>query len=360
MKALIVAGGSGGHLIPALTLARRLRRWGACVILSTTRPVDQTLRDGSELKWIAVDLDRFTPLRRWLFPPYAFGQVRALRRVWKAVRRFRPDIVIGFGGYLSAVGVFTARLSGFPTLVHEQNFLPGQANRWLAPYADAVAVSFPETQKYLSPRARVEVTGNPIPHERGSISFEEARAHFGFDRERPLLLVVGGSQGSRFINAVTLKMWEGFLPSERGRFQVLHLAGPEASSVSEAYRRMGMSAKVYPFMREMDAAYTAATAAISRAGATTIAQMCAFQLPALLIPYPYAGGHQRANARWMESLGAAVVLEEKQLKADTLRREVGVLVDNPQRLARMREVLAVRSDGSAVDRLETLVRRLAE
>lgn len=358
MKALLIAGGSGGHLIPALALALRLKGKADCVILSTRRRVDRILRRDSELQWIAVDLRRLTPLRQWLSPAYAWVQLAALARIWSAVRQVKPDIIVGFGGYLSALGVAVGRLSGLKVLLHEQNLLPGRANRLFAPWANAVAVSFPETKRHLSPRSRVEVTGNPLLYEQRSVSFQEARAHFGFDEKRPLLLVIGGSQGSSSINQLTLKMWQELPPSERSRFQVLHLAGPDAGQVKLAYQRLGMTARAEGFLSQMDLAYTAATVAISRAGATTLAELVAFHLPALLIPYPHAGAHQRANAVWLELTGGAVVLEEEGLTSERLRKELEGLAEDPNRLARMRQALAVQSNGSAAGRLTALVESL--
>ena len=364
MKALLVAGGSGGHLIPALALAERLGSSGSCLILSTSRPVDRIVAHGSGLEWMTVDLKPLAPWWRWFSPGYTLHQCRAIRHVWRSIRQVQPDVVVGFGGYLSAVGILAGYLSQFPTVIHEQNVLPGRANRWLSFLADEVAVSFSETKDHLTPRARVEVTGNPIRSAMGKVEFEQARAYFGFDLKRPVLLVMGGSQGSSAINAVSLAMWEGRSWEDRQRIQVLHLAGlAQATEVEVAYRRWGIHARVFPFLKEFHMALAAASLAIARAGATVIAELMAVQLPALLIPYPYAGGHQRANAHWMEARGAAVVLEQKSLTLQRLWEEVGCLLWNdPERLERMRSTFSLngdKGDGSAVDCLGALVEKTA-
>lgn len=359
MKILLVAGGSGGHLIPAMTLAESLRGEGPCWMMSTARPVDKILYDEG-LDWVTVDLRIWTPLRRWLSPLFLAHQMGALRRAWTLLRRIRPDVVVGFGGYLSAVGLAFARLQGIPTVIHEQNLMPGRANRWLAPGADATAISFPETARLLSRRAAVELTGNLVRSRLREVSSGQARSHFRFDPDRPVLLVMGGSQGSQAVNQAVLKMWETVPPEDRQRLQVIHLTGARSfDQIVEAYRRLSMEARVFPFLHQMEFALAAATLAVSRAGATAIAEMIALGLPAILIPYPHAGGHQRFNAHWVEVARGATVLEERELTPEKLWAEVSALLGDSKRLARMKEALEQRADGSAAERLKVLVCRIA-
>ena len=361
MKTLLITGGSGGHLIPALTLAEALQPKGDCVILSTSRPVDRTLAASSHVKWMTVDLQKFTPLRRWFVPSYSFRQFGAMRRVCGILRETRPDVVVGFGGYLSAVGVVAARFSGIPTVVHEQNLIPGKANRLLARVANAVGVSFSETKTHLPSGARVEFTGNPVRSTLKKMPAEQGRKFFGFDSERPVLLVMGGSQGSEAINQLVLQMWQELTPASRRSLQVLHLAGsPRRAEVENSYKELGMDARVFGFFQEMGAAYAAASLAISRAGATTIAEMTALEVPSILIPYPYAGAHQLANARWLEAQGGAVVLEESGLTPHLLWEMIDLLLsESGGDLTKMRNSLGSRSDGEAVHRLEALLEEVA-
>ncbi len=384
MVTVLVAGGSGGHLVPALALAGRLREEGRCVLISTRRPVDRILfsaeqeapessravsapsfgighcvprREGPE--WVTVELEGLRPVRRWLSPGFTARQAGAIRRVRGVISEVRPDAVVGFGGYLSAAGILAARRAGIPAVIHEQNVLPGSANRWVARFSDRVAVSFPETARHFRGHPGVEVTGNPIRLTPGRRDPEEARRHFGFDAGRPVLLVMGGSQGSRAINALTLGMWEDRPPEDRRRVQILHLAGPAAEQVEAAYRRLEMAHRVYPFLHEMDLALTAATLAVSRAGATGITEMAAFGLPALLVPYPYANRHQLANARWMERAGGAAVLEEPGLTPRRLWESVSGLLADARRLEEMGRALRERAEGDAAERLAGVVRRAA-
>ena len=362
MNVLLVSGGSGGHLVPAMALAEHLQPEDRCVLMSTRRPVDRLLaaEAASAVEWETIGLQPFTPLWKWLSPLYLARQLRAAGRVRSVIEKAKPDVVVGFGGYLSAVGVVTARGAGIPSVIHEQNLLPGRANRLLARLADAVAVSFPETKSHLPRRAAVETTGNPIRLQRGGMTAEQARATLGLDREKPVLLVMGGSQGSRAINRLALAVWEAAPAKYKEEIQLLHLAGTEeaATEAGEAYRRLGVRAAVFPFLGRMDLALASATLAVCRAGATGIAELTAMELPSILIPYPYAGAHQRANAEWARGAGGAILLEEKGLTAERLWREVERLLSDPARLAGMRRALRDRSDGQAAQRLGELVRRV--
>jgi UDP-N-acetylglucosamine--N-acetylmuramyl-(pentapeptide) pyrophosphoryl-undecaprenol N-acetylglucosamine transferase len=363
MNVLLVAGGSGGHLVPAMALADHLRPDSRCFLMSTRRPVDQILwAEGSRtLQWETVGLQPFTPVWRWFSPPYVARQLRAAAQIRSVIRRSQPDVVVGFGGYLSAVGVIAARGEGIPCVIHEQNVIPGRANRWLSRVADAVAVSFPETVRFLPKNASVETTGNPLRLRAGALGAAEPRAEFGLNAEQPVLLVMGGSQGSQTVNKTVAQMWRRTPARLRDRVQVIHLAGAHGvSEVEQAYRRLGMPAKVFPFLHRMELALSVATLAISRAGATGIAEMAAMGVPSILIPYPHAGRHQRANAQWAREIGGAIMLEERELSPDRLRFEMERLLFDPERLERMRRALQSHSDGAAAQRLGDLVRKIAK
>lgn len=363
MNVLLISGGSGGHLVPAMALADHLRAEDRCFLMSTRRPVDQILsaEGGRMLEWETVGLQPLSPVWRWFSPAYVAQQLQAVRKIRAVIGRTRPDVVVGFGGYLSAVGVIAARGAGIPAVIHEQNFVPGRANRWLSRLADAVAVSFPETARYLPKKAAVETTGNPLRFRAGALTAEQARAELGLDAGRPLLLVMGGSQGSRTINRTAVEMWRRIPARTRERLQLLHLAGSHGAAETERhYRRQGLQAKVLPFLHRMDLGLAAATLAISRAGATGIAEMTAMGVPSILIPYPHAGAHQRANAQWARKIGGAVMLEESELSPDRLRWEVERLLFDPDRLERMRRSLHAQPDGAAAEKLGALVRRISK
>lgn len=327
LRALLVADGSGGHLIPALQVARALVRQGVRTKMwyaqrQQTAGLSRALIDESldvpiEVDPIAVPLPGHLLGRFW-----QCGQL--WHRAQSCFETFAPDVVVGFGGWISAPVVLAACLrrgrqakqQRIGCLLHEQNVVLGRANRWLARWVDEVAVSFDATQSMLGGRRSV-ITGMPVREVIGACSRAQGAQRFGVDPERPTLLVLGGSQGARAVNHLMVRAAARFSSEERQRWQVLHVTGAmDELSVRRAYEAAGTTAWVAPFLVEMEAAYAQADVVIARAGASTIAELARCGTPAVLIPYPYAGGHQRANAQLVEALGGALMIEEADATPD--------------------------------------------
>ncbi len=312
LKALFVADGSGGHLIPALETAVVLARTGADVrVWYAQRPQAggwaQAL--AREIAGAAVAVAPIPVLAQ----PRLLDRLGESRRLWSRAAQcfasFGPDIVVGFGGWVSAPVVLAARLHRIKCVIHEQNVVMGRANRWLARWVDRVAVTFPH-----SAWGRAVQTGLPVRSRIGTMSRMDAVARAGFEASRPTLLVIGGSQGARAVNRIVVDALSHALDEERGRWQVLHLTGAaDEAMVRRSYAERGMTAQVAAFVTGMADAYAAADLVIARAGASTIAELARCGLPAILIPYPHAQGHQRANARLVATLGGAMVIEESAL-----------------------------------------------
>ena len=323
LKALFVADGSGGHLIPALETAATLASAGAEVRLwYAQRP--QTLGWAHAMARQVVG-DRVTVAAI----PVAGGarlidRLRHGSRLWAEAGRcldtFAPDVVVGFGGWISAPVVMAARLRRIKCVIHEQNAVMGRANRWLAPWVHRVAVTFPQAGD-----RRTVKTGLPVRRAIGHAQRGDAAARFGLDAGRPTLAVIGGSQGARAVNRIVVDALGRALPEEQHRWQVLHITGPADEAMArQAYAERGIAAHVTAFLADMADAYAMADVVVSRAGASTIAELARCGLPAILIPYPHARGHQRANARLVAASGGGVVIEESRLAAalllDTVRR----------------------------------------
>ncbi|MBI3011797.1 MAG: undecaprenyldiphospho-muramoylpentapeptide beta-N-acetylglucosaminyltransferase [Candidatus Omnitrophica bacterium] len=315
MNVLLVAEGSGGHLIPALEVARTLARSGARIKVwyaerRQTAPLisalTQEARDGV-VDLNPIPIDASTNLLRRLLQ---CGQLwRRARRCFDA---FSPDVVVGFGGWISAPVVLAAARRRIGCLLHEQNVVMGRTNQWLAPWVDRVALSFRETHARLGKTPAV-LTGLPIRPAIGRSSRAEAARRFGLRADRPTLLVLGGSQGARAINRLMVQIALLLSPEERGRWQILHLTGPsDEAAVNTAYAAAGVVSWVASFLGDMGAAYALADVVIARAGASTIAELARCGTPSILIPYPFAGGHQRANARLVEELGGGLMIEQSQ------------------------------------------------
>jgi UDP-N-acetylglucosamine--N-acetylmuramyl-(pentapeptide) pyrophosphoryl-undecaprenol N-acetylglucosamine transferase len=260
---------------------------------------------------------------------------------------FKPDAVVGFGTLDSFPLLMLGRLLRAKTLIHEQNVMPGRANRLLARFADRTAVSFAQTKKYLGIRPeRIVYTGNPVREELVKIEKAEARIFFGLNPEKFTILVLGGSQGSRSINLRFLEALQGLTGTYS--LQVIHLAGDsDGPGLEEKYRNLKLEARVFSFLNQMQYAYSACDIAICRCGATTLAELIHYRLPAILIPYPYAYNHQRWNADVLEEVGAGAIIEEDKLHTDLLALTVKSFLDDPKKLEKMRACYGKLKDVNA-------------
>jgi len=315
VRALLVAEGSGGHLIPALEVAGALAEAGARVqVWYAHRP--HLARLAEELTRAraggSVEI-RPMPLQASAGPLARLWRCGAL---WLSAHRgfdsFAPAVVVGFGGWVSVPVILAARQRGIACMLHEQNAVLGGANRWLARRVDGVALSFPETQGLVA-GVRSVVTGMPVRRRIGAPSRAQSARSFGLAPERPTLLILGGSQGSHAVNRLVVDALEGCTATERSAWQLLHVSGPaDERMVRDAYVRLGAASWVAPFLVDMEAAYAQADLVVARAGASTIAELARCGLPAILIPYPYAGGHQRVNAEAVEASGGGLMIEESE------------------------------------------------
>lgn len=329
MNVLIMAGGTGGHVMPALAVAEQLRHDGHTVQwLGTAAGLEARAvpAAGIELFTLPVAGLRGQGLWRYLSAP--LGLLRALARALGLLRRLRPDVVLGLGGYAAGPGGVAAFLLRRPLLIHEQNARPGLTNRLLARLARHCMAGFPGLRLGGRP---AEFTGNPV---RASLCGRPAPAQRL--AQTPRLLVLGGSQGAQAINTAVPAALE--LLHKRGvpLPQVRHQAGRlHADAVAADYRARGIAARVDGFIDDMTTAYEQADVAICRAGALTVAELCAVGLGAVLVPYPHAADdHQTANARQLAEAGAALLLPQAELTPTRLAELLAqLLADPPRRLA---------------------------
>lgn len=366
LRVLLVVEGTGGHLIPAVEVAAALAAQQADVLLlyagrPQTAPLMQELMqetDPRRIQRVPVSVPRppaWCPRRAW-------RGVQAVR-VWRIVRRhlqgFRPDVVAGFGGWFCVPAMLAARLHRLPILAHEQNVRLGRANRFLRHHVDQMALSFETTSHELNGAPRV-VTGLPIRRQIGAVTREEAARHFEMDPHRPTVVILGGSQGSRAINRLVCRMAEGLTQEERTSWRVIHLAGPaDYAAIRQRYAALGVQGLVLPHAAEMAAVYAMADVVVARAGASTIAELAQCGTPAVLIPYPYANGHQRDNARLAESVGGAVWMEEDAATPDLLRLAVRRILQDARLRQRMADQIHTLAHPNAAQRLAEAIVTLA-
>jgi UDP-N-acetylglucosamine--N-acetylmuramyl-(pentapeptide) pyrophosphoryl-undecaprenol N-acetylglucosamine transferase len=307
----IACGGTGGHLFPGLAVAEQLRQRGCDVaLLISPKDIDQ------QAVKAASGMEIFTLPAVGLQNGNYFSFARSFVKSFFAARRIfkqrRPDAVLAMGGFTSAPPVFAAKFSGAKTFLHESNTIPGKANRLLARFVDTAFTGFPETAAKLRAKKTL-VTGTPVRPQfsQSAIRNPQSAIALGLDPNHPTILVVGGSQGAHGLNEMILSA----LPLLKDRdWQWLHLTGAnDFEKVKAAYATHGIKTVVKPFLAEMDLALGAATAAVSRAGASSLAEMAAMRLPSLLVPLPTAAdNHQFFNAQAFEKTGAAKLLEQKK------------------------------------------------
>jgi len=308
---MIMAGGTGGHVFPGLAVADFLRGAGWRVVwLGSKSGMEASLvaKRGYDMAWVSFSgLRGKGPIAALLLP------LRLLLAFWQSARAIfalRPDVVLGMGGYMSFPGGMMAALLGRPLVIHEQNSIPGLANRVLAVVADRVLCAYPGALK------NALQTGNPVRPEIGAIDAPERRYSA---RSGPLrVLVVGGSLGAQALNDAVPRAL-ALLPAAR-RPEVTHQSGARhLNSLQEAYAAAGVRARTLAFIEDMAAAYSDADLVIARAGASTVAEIAAAGMASVLVPYPHAvDDHQTTNARYLADAGAAILLPQNELKPERL------------------------------------------
>jgi len=355
VKATLAGGGTAGHVFPALALGRELADRGVDVefVGTAAGPEGDIVRAAGfpfrEAEAVAVA--GRGPLSKASVP---WRLYRAITSCLPLVER--SDVVVGMGGYVSVPAVAAAIRLRRPVVLHEQNSVPGLANRWLARPARLVALSFAETARSFPRRVRTEVTGNPVREEiaavrdQRAVLAKEAVRELDLEEGRRTVLIFGGSQGARRINDAATGAIERL--RDRDDLQIVFAAGPRnLEAVRDALPTTdGLVVRLFPFVDRMDLALAAADLAVCRSGATTVAEITCAGVPAILVPYPHHKDRQQElNARILQRDGAAVVLSDEDLTAELLAGRIDDLLTDGARLQRMgaRAELLGRPDAAA-------------
>ncbi len=357
LRLVIAGGGTGGHVFPGIAIAEAVSSLGPVSIMwiGTGRPVERRALEhrGWDYRRLSVKpLQGVGPLDLCL--SLLHMPVPVARAVsW--LRSFRPDVVLGLGGYVSGPVLAAARIMGIATVLHEQNMYPGLANRLASRFARKTCVSFKATADLL-PWARTVVTGNPVRKEIiDSISLDTRAGR----KEKRHILVMGGSQGAKGINRLVasalVSLWQS-----GARVEIMHQSGPQdQEQVRALYGKAGLDATVIPFIFDMAKAYSWADLVIARAGAGTISELTALGKPSVLIPFPSAAGnHQVANAQELVRGGAALMFLEEETGTVRLAGELQALLDNDKRLKEMGEKAKLLGRPRAAEAIGEIIWRL--
>ncbi len=357
MRVLVVAGSSGGHIFPALALLEclKLKFPQADALLVLPRKNVSKVIEAKGFKIAYIDS---VPLKAKIDYRNLVSIYKFFKGCWQSLiilLRFNPEVVVGFGSIASVPLVVLSWLMRIKVVLHEQNVIPGQANRFLANFCDRLAISFSQTREYFKFSSKKLVfTGNPLRRELIKVDKRKCREFFALEENKFTILVMGGSQGSRKINQDFLKALS-FLP-ERDNLQVIHLAGShDQPELSRDYSSLSVKSRVFAFLNEMEYALSLADLAVCRSGATSIVELIYYRLPAILLPYPFAYQHQMANARVLESKGAGIILEDKELDSNKLKNVLEEVLRDPRKLEEMRLAYDSFAQGDAACRLAELV-----
>ena len=356
---LVAGGGTGGHVFPGIALAEEVvgRHPGNDVVfVGTARGLEATVvpQAGFPIELIEVrglkGKGFLVGLANLLLLPRAFFQS------WRVLRRWRPDVVVGVGGYASGPVVLTAWLMHIPTSVQEQNAVAGFTNRVLGRFAQAAFTAFPEAARHFASR-KVYQLGNPIRRTLMENFMRPESPH-----DKPKILVFGGSQGAHALNMRVIEALP-HLADLRDRIRITHQTGArDREYVEKGYRAVGFEPDVREFITDMSAAYAETDLVVCRAGATTLAELSVCRRPAILIPFPAAAdNHQVRNARSLVDAGAAVMIEERDLTGEFLAAEIRAILSSTERRERMKRAAGRLGSPQAAreiaDVLSDLVRR---
>ncbi|WP_018132745.1 undecaprenyldiphospho-muramoylpentapeptide beta-N-acetylglucosaminyltransferase [Effusibacillus pohliae] len=347
MKIVVSGGGTGGHIYPALAIARYLaeKEQAEILYIGTERGLESDIvpRSGFAFRTIEV-----SGLKRSLSLDTIKTFVRlgkGLLQARRLLQEFQPDVAIGCGGYVVAPVIFTAKLLGIPTYIHEMDVLPGLTNRSLSRFADRIGVSFEGAVRHFSHvRQKVVVAGNPRASEVVRVTPEQVRKRkqeLGLDPAKKTVVIVSGSRGAEPINDATVRMLDSVV--QQRQFQLVYITGKihydkvAAQLQAKGYGpRTGIFLK--PFVYDMPPLLAGADLLVSRAGATTIAEATALGIPGIYIPSPYVtNNHQEHNARWLADAGAGMMIRESDLTPELLYHTISSLIESPSKLQAMKE-----------------------
>ena len=326
MKIIVVAGGTGGHIYPAIAIINKIKEKEKKVeflYIGTSDRMEKDIIPKLGIKFIGIDMEGLNRKN-------IFSNVQVIRKFNKAVtkakeiiKEFKPDVVIGAGGYITAPVLYAAHKLKIPTLIHEQNSIPGISNKFISNFSDKICVSLPNSLS-LFPREKTVYTGNPRSEEIKNVK-KKTKSSLGFNQDKKLVIVVMGSLGSTTMTKKIKELIPGF---NNKAYQVLVITGKK---YFDEYKDINVSenVKIVPYMDDLINVMKDSDLIVSRAGASTIAEITAIGLPAILVPSPYVtNNHQYKNAKELEDRGACIIVTEDDFSKDKIIHEIDKIFDN--------------------------------
>ena len=336
MRVALFAGHSGGHLFPALSFAEAFKAEHpqSRIHLITSRKGEGIVSRMPQNIFDQTTYFPDFPYPRgfsWSSFSFCFKLLSAFGLAYRLLKEWKPDLTVGFGSYIAYPGLLTSAWIKIPTMIHEQNVIPGKATEWLASHVDCVCVSFEKTFSHKKLK-RIEVVGLPLRAELRQAAQQKAHSGGDWTSRKVHLMVVGGSQGANRLNQLILESFSRFSREELKKIAVKHVTGKvDYETVSRQYEDWGIEHQTFPFYREMGKLYGEADMAVTRAGANTLFELAMFGIPSIIIPYPHADGHQSLNAETFREAGAVVVRSESELDGVKLCDEIRFMISDPQK-----------------------------
>lgn len=340
MKMVIACGGSGGHIFPAVALAQGLKEKDPAVDLlfvGSNSVLDKRIFEKEQLRYKLLSSNKLSYKISFYTVIFFIKLFVDVIKAFFILLKFSPDIVVGFGGYISSPVIFAAYILRIPRIVHEQNVVPGRANSILFRFADKIAISFEQTKKYLGRFAYKAVfTGNPIRARLLKNDRADNLKKLGLYEDKFTILIIGGSQGAHNLNKAVLQALSGLGAKKSGSLQIIHITGiSDYDWASRAYKELGISHRVFSFIDNIEDCYSVSDLVLTRSGASAIFEIAYFGLPMILVPYPFAMSHQAENAKVFSANGAAIQIDEKGSFGDLIKDRIENLLSNRLALSEM-------------------------
>lgn len=363
MKVLIAGGGTGGHINPGLAIAKYIKEKepdSEITFAGTKKGLETKLvpREGFALETITVrgfkrklSLDTLIALKEL---------IQSFFQASKLLKRLKPDVVIGTGGYVCGPVLYMAAKRGIPTLIHESNAFPGITNRLLEKHVNYVAISFKDAEKHFKNKSKLVLTGNPVRQELLNSDRQDVLSKLEIAEDKPLIVAMGGSRGARKINETIADMLNNYF---KGEFNLIFATGEaqfdDINSTIKINPKYENMVRVVPYIYNVDQVYVASDLMICRAGAITISELQTMGIPSILIPSPYVtANHQEHNARSLERDGGAVVILENELNAEILYEQICNLISNKDLLKKMAKNAARNRVTDSVEKIYHLVKEI--
>ncbi len=336
MKFLIVAGGTGGHIFPALALIDKIKedKKNEYLYVGTTDRMENEIVPSLGIPYKSLEIHG---LNKNIFKNFKNLKAiaRSIKESKKIIREFKPDAVVCFGGYVTLPVILAAYKNKIPVFLHEQNVIPGKTNKYLSLFSKKVFISFKESEKYFSSK-KVIYSGNPCL-ERAKKIKKHNKCDLGFDRKKKLILIVMGSEGSIVMNEKILDFLRSFNEEDK---EILFITGKRQYNILNNNLKVPTNVKIISFYKDLPALMKDSDLIISRAGASTISEIIATNIPSILIPSPYvANNHQYYNALSLKNAGVSIMIEQSNLSKELIQNNIKKILDNELEYKKIKEKL---------------------